>query len=120
MTDQENKPASTGLPAATAVKLVELVNYGEDAIVSRTLAKSKAGTMTVFAFDRGQSLSEHTAPFDAFVTALEGTIELTIGGQPVVAQTGETVLMPANIPHAVDAPARMKMLLVLFRDGGAA
>jgi len=112
--------ASTGLPPARVVALAQLVSYGEDAIVSRTLAKGKAGTMTVFAFDRGQSLSEHTAPFDAFVTVLEGRAAITIAGAELEVCAGQTVLMPANAPHAVDAPEPMKMLLVMFRDGGSA
>lgn len=118
-TDNPNR-SSTALPPARALDLAGLVSYGEAAIVSRTLAKGKAGTMTVFAFDRGQSLSEHTAPFDAYVTVLEGQVKLTIGGVEVAAGTGQTVLMPANVPHAVEAPEPMKMLLVMFRDGGAA
>lgn len=97
-------------------QLEQLVAYGEDAIVSRTLAKGSAGTLTVFAFDQGQELSEHSAPFDAFVTVLEGKGVLVIDGKEVVASKGQTVLMPANIPHAVKASQRFKMSLVMLKN----
>lgn len=117
MSDSERpKQSPSGLPPAHPVELAGLVSYGEAAIVSRTLAKGKSGTMTVFAFDRGQSLSEHTAPFDAYVTILEGQTVLTIAGEEITASAGQTVLMPANVPHAVEAPEPMKMLLVMFRE----
>lgn len=103
------------LPPARPVRLGEVVAYAPGAIVSRTLAKTKGGTLTVFAFDAGQELSEHTAPFDAFVTVLEGSVELAIGGEAVIAEAGETVLMPANVPHAVKGRERFKMLLAMVR-----
>jgi quercetin dioxygenase-like cupin family protein len=103
------------LPPAKPFRLVDEVAYSPGAVVSRTIARNKGGTLTLFAFDAGQELSEHTAPFDAFVTVLDGAAELIIGGKPVPAQTGETVLMPANVPHAVKAPARFKMLLAMVR-----
>ncbi|MBW2732003.1 MAG: cupin domain-containing protein [Deltaproteobacteria bacterium] len=103
-------------PPSEAKSLTELVEYGEAAVVSRTLRKSKAGTLTVFAFDAGQGLSEHSAPFDAYVQVLEGRTVLVIGGERVEAQAGELVLMPADIPHAVEAPERFKMLLTMVRD----
>ncbi len=106
---------SKGMPASEAVKLAELVDYGEGAVVSRTLAKNDAGTLTVFAFDEGQELSEHSAPFDALVQILDGDVELTIGGESVPATAGQAVLMPANIPHAVKATSRFKMLLTMIR-----
>lgn len=109
---QENAGA---VEASQAHALAQLVAYGEGAVVSRTLAKGKAGTLTVFAFDAGQELSEHSAPFDAWVQVLDGEVMLTIGGEPVVAKTGEIVCMPANVPHAVNATVRMKMLLTMFR-----
>jgi quercetin dioxygenase-like cupin family protein len=95
--------------------LAELVEYAPGAVVSRTLAKSEAGTLTVFAFDRGEALSEHTTPFDAYVQVLDGRAELVIGGESVFPQAGETVVMPANVPHAVKASQRFKMLLTLLR-----
>jgi len=114
MTEEKAKPRS-GIDPAVPFQLAELVEYGEGAVVSRTIAKSKAGTMTVFAFDAGEELSEHTAPFDAFVHILDGEAKLTIDGQDVIAKTGQIVLMPAKIPHAVHAASRFKMLLVLIR-----
>ncbi len=106
---------SAALPPATAVRLGEELTYVPGSVVSRTLARNKGGSLTLFAFDAGQELSEHTAPFDAFVQVLDGSVELTIGGQQVVASTGETVLMPAGIPHAVRARERFKMLLSMVR-----
>ncbi len=102
-------------PAAQAVKLAELVEYANVSIVSRTLTGNDAGTMTLFAFDAGQALSEHSAPFDAFVQVLDGEAELIIGGKKIATRTGETVLMPANIPHAVKAVQKFKMLLTMIR-----
>lgn len=111
------KPASKGeWPAATAFALADLVSYQDGAVVSRTLAKSSGGTVTLFAFDKDQALSEHAAPFDALVIVVDGRVDLTIGGKPVPARAGETVLMPANVPHAVSAPERFKMLLVMLRE----
>ena len=114
MTDATHE--SQTLPAAVAVDLATLVSYQEGAVVSRTLVKKKACTVTAFAFDAGQSLSEHTAPFDAIVQVLDGAVELVIGGKAVEATAGQTVLMPANIPHAVNAKARFKMLLLMVRE----
>ena len=102
--------------AAKALRLAELVDYAPGAVVSRTLQKGPAGTLTVFAFDEGQELSEHSAPFDAWVSVLDGEVLLTIGGAPVPAKTGETVLMPADIPHAVRATTPFKMLLIMIKD----
>ncbi len=104
------------LPPASPLELAALVAYQDGGIVSRTLLKTGGGTLTVFAFDAGQSLSEHTAPFDALVQVLDGEVELVIGGKPVPAKAGQTVLMPANVPHAVNATTRLKMLLTMIRD----
>ena len=114
-TQQDLKAVSGALDPATPVRLDKLVDYAPGAVVSRTLAKSGAGTLTVFAFDAGEELSEHTAPFDAYVQNLDGKVELTIDGKAVHPAVGETVLMPANIPHAVLAVERFKMLLILIR-----
>jgi quercetin dioxygenase-like cupin family protein len=103
------------LSGAEAVSVGDLVSYAEGAIVSRTLVENAAGTVTLFAFDAGQTLSEHSAPFDALVHVLDGEAELTIGGQPVRATAGQLVLMPAHVPHAVQASARFKMLLTMLR-----
>jgi quercetin dioxygenase-like cupin family protein len=103
------------LPPAHPVRLDGEVSYVAGSIVSRTLAKAPGGSITLFAFDAGQELSEHTAPFDAFVQVLDGAVELTIGGERITAKPGETVLMPAGIPHAVRAPEPFKMLLSMVR-----
>lgn len=108
------RPASA-VPAAAVMDLAGLVDYAPGAIVSRTLAEGGSGTLTLFAFDAGQKLSEHSAPFDAFVQVLDGRAELTIGGKPVTAAAGQLVLMPANVPHAVLAGQRFKMLLTMLR-----
>ncbi len=115
MTDEQGQPGQ--LPPAQALDLAGLVEYAEGAIVSRTVAESGAGTLTLFAFDGGQSLSEHSAPFDALVVVLDGRAELTIAGQVVAAEAGQLVVMPANVPHAVRAPQRFKMLLIMLRAG---
>jgi quercetin dioxygenase-like cupin family protein len=109
-------PEASSLPPAEPVELATLVAYQKGGVVSRTLVKKNAGTLTVFAFDQGQALSEHTAPFDAIVQVLDGEAELVIGGKPVPAKTGQTVLMPANVPHAVNAITRFKMLLIMVRE----
>jgi len=109
-------PEQTGLPPAQPVELSTLVTYQTGAVVSRTLVKKNGGTVTVFAFDAGQALSEHTAPFDAIVQVLDGEVELVIGGKSVPAQAGQTVLLPAGIPHAVNAITKFKMLLIMVRE----
>ena len=103
------------MPPAQALALAELVDYGAGAVVSRTVHKSQAGTISLFAFDQGEGLSEHSAPFDAYVQILDGEADLTIGGQPVHAVTGQAVRMPANVSHGLHAPVRFKMLLVMIR-----
>ena len=103
------------LVPAQAVELAGEVDYVAGSVVSRTFAKKPAGTITLFAFDKGQGLSEHSAPYDAFVQVVDGVGTLRIGGKEVVAKAGEIVLMPANIPHAVHANERFKMLLVMLR-----
>src|SRR3974377_162905 len=108
--------AKSELPAAEIARVAELVNYQPGAVVSRTLLKRPAGTVTVFAFDEGQGLSEHTAPFDALVQVLEGSAEITVSGKPLQARTGDVILLPANQPHAVKANTRFKMLLTMIRS----
>jgi quercetin dioxygenase-like cupin family protein len=104
------------LPGATPVSPLSLTAYQEGAVVSRTLLKRSGGTVTLFAFDEGQALSEHTAPFDAVAYVLEGEALITIAGTPITVRNGEMVLMPANQPHAVNAPSRFKMLLTMLRS----
>ena len=105
------------MPGAVPVGPLALTEYQDGAVVSRTLLKRGGGTVTLFAFDQGQALSEHTAPFDAIAYVLEGEALITIAGMPVTVRSGEMVLMPANQPHAVNAPARFKMLLTMLRSG---
>lgn len=101
---------------AEPVLLKDSIEYASGSVVSKTLIDKKTGTLTLFAFDAGQGLSEHTAPFDAVVQILDGEAEITIGGKAVVASTGALVIMPANIPHAVRAHQRFKMLLTMIRE----
>ena len=115
MTEPSPERPKGALEPSEPTRLAELLDYAPGAVVSRTLVKSKAGTLTVFAFDQGEELSEHTTPFDAHVQLLDGRAELVIGGRSVFPQTGETVLMPANVPHAVKAIERFKMLLIMIR-----
>lgn len=96
--------------------LIGITEYQNNAIVSKELLKQPNGRIVAFAFDEGQELSEHTAPFDAFVTILEGGATITIGGAPIDLSQGEAVLMPANIPHAVKANGRFKMMLCMVRS----
>lgn len=99
----------------TAFHLANFVDYSDDSVVSKTLLKKTTGNITLFAFDAGQGLSEHTAPFDAVVYILDGQARITIGGQPRSVSQGEMLIMPANIPHALHAEKRFKMLLVMIR-----
>ena len=103
------------MPGAAPVAPLSLAAYQDGAVVSRTLLKRGGGTVTLFAFDEGQSLSEHTAPFDAIAQVLEGEALITIAGVPLTVRAGDMVLMPASQPHAVHAPARFKMLLTMIR-----
>ncbi len=98
-----------------AIKLVSLVNYQPGSIVSRTIIDKKVGTVTLFAFDKGQGLSEHTAPYDALVHILDGEAEIVISGNPLNVKQGDMVIMPANAPHALKAIKRFMMLLIMIR-----
>ena len=108
-------PRKVHVEAATPFKLAEMTQYQSGAIVSRTLLQEESGTLTVFAFDAGQALSEHTVPFNAFIQVLDGEAEITIGGRPLLVQTGEIVLMPGGVSHKVRAVQRFKMLLSMFK-----
>ncbi|MFH1477164.1 MAG: cupin domain-containing protein [Verrucomicrobiota bacterium] len=101
---------------AHAIGLNDLADYAAGSVVSRTLIDKQVGTLTLFAFDAGQGLSEHTAPYDAVVQILDGEAELVIAGQPVKARAGELVIMPSGVPHAVRAVQRFKMLLTMIRE----
>ena len=111
----ETKPKPSVLGAETA-KVADLVSYQEDSIVSHEILKKPTGTVTVFAFDEGQGLSEHTAPFDALVQVLEGEVEISIAGKLHRVQAGEMILMPAHQPHALKALQRYKMILTMIRS----
>lgn len=104
------------IPAAEALSLSDLIATTEGGIASRVLAKNGGGNLTLFAFDRGQGLSEHTTPFDALVMVLDGELALTIGGTAVTATPGTIVRMPAHVPHAVDATVASRMLLIMLRE----
>lgn len=97
------------------LSMQSLVTPTPQGIASRVLAKAPGGNVTLFAFDAGQGLTEHTSPFDALVMVLEGALTLTIGGVPLRAEPGTIVRMPADVPHAVDAPVAARMLLIMLR-----
>jgi quercetin dioxygenase-like cupin family protein len=99
-----------------AQNLEELISYQQGAVVSRTLIDKKAGTVTLFAFDENQGLSEHTAPYDALVLVLDGEVEVTIAGTPIRLKKGEATIMPANKPHALTAKTKFKMLLTMIKS----
>ncbi|RKY10810.1 MAG: cupin domain-containing protein [Planctomycetota bacterium] len=101
---------------AQAQDLTSLVEYAKNSVVSRTITDKTAGTVTVFAFDAGQGLSEHQAPFDATVVVLDGAACITIGGEEVRARAGQIVIMPANVPHAVRAEEPFKMMLIMIKQ----
>jgi quercetin dioxygenase-like cupin family protein len=101
---------------AKASNLSDLIAYQEGSVVSRTIIDKKAGTVTLFAFDEKQGLSEHTAPYDALVYILDGEVEMTIAGKPLNLKAGEMTIMPSNKPHALSAKTRFKMLLVMIKS----
>jgi quercetin dioxygenase-like cupin family protein len=101
-------------PKSQILKLADLVSYQEGSVVSRQITKADAGNVTLFAFDAGQELSEHTAPFDALVHLLEGEVEIHISGKPYMLNAGDAIIMPANEPHAVKAKTKFKMLLTMI------
>jgi quercetin dioxygenase-like cupin family protein len=109
--EQDPRPA-----LATPSSILGLLDYQEGAVVSRTLIKKATGTLTLFAFDEGEGLSEHTTPHDAVVQVLDGTVEIFIGGTPHRVGTGEGLLLPGGIPHALTAVTRFKMLLTMIRE----
>lgn len=99
----------------TALTMSDLVAYGDGAVVSKTLIDKKVGTVTLFSFDAGQGLSEHTVPYDAFVQVVDGEAEVTIEGTPHTVTAGQMIIMPANRPHELKAVKPFKMLLVMIR-----
>jgi quercetin dioxygenase-like cupin family protein len=109
------KTGDAGRAFAQPVKFADLIDYQDGSVVSRTIIDKETGTVTLFAFEKGQGLSEHTAPFDALVHILDGEAEVTISGKPFLLAAGEMVIMPANEPHALKAVARFKMVLTMVR-----
>ena len=103
------------LPNSQVVNMAELVNYQDGSVVSRQITKAEAGNVTLFAFDKDQGLSEHTAPFDALVHVLEGEAQVTISGKAFDLRAGDAIVMPANEPHALKAIQKFKMLLTMIR-----
>lgn len=102
-------------PKSEILNLTSLAKYQTGAVVSRQITKAEGGNVTLFAFDEGQELSEHTAPFDALVHVLEGEAEIKISGKPSLLKAGEAIIMPANQPHAVKAEKKLKMLLTMIK-----
>ena len=100
---------------AKAINLMNFVEYQKGSVVSREIVSQKTGTLTLFAFDEGQGLSEHTAPFDASVYCLDGEVEVTISGNPIRLKAGEMIIMPAHQSHALEASTRFKMLLIMVK-----
>jgi quercetin dioxygenase-like cupin family protein len=115
MTGKEEKAGVLPACLGKAQTSVELIEYSKDSIVSKTILDKSAGTITLFAFDEGQRLTEHTAPYDAVVQVLDGKAQVTIGGEDKKVLAGQTIIMPANVPHAVNAEEKFKMLLTMIR-----
>jgi len=111
--DIENKTGNTLI--AESAEMAALVDYQSGTVVSRTIIERNTGTVTLFAFDKGQGLSEHTAPFDALVHIIDGEADITISGRSIRMKAGEVVIMPANEPHALKAVERFKMMLVMIK-----
>lgn len=101
--------------AGQALNVAELIGYQDGAVVSRTIADKPVGTVTVFAFDEGQGLSEHTAPYDAIVHIIDGEVDVTISGNVLRARAGEIVIMPAGEPHSLKSVTKFKMILIMIR-----
>lgn len=108
--------SQSGAPKAVRIPMQEHIEYAEGGIVSKTLLDKKAGTLTLFAFDAGQGLSEHTSPYDATVQVVEGNLAICIGSENVEAGAGDLVIMPASVPHSLRAVSRCKMLLIMIRE----
>ena len=114
--NSEQRQNKGEMPIADVVGLIDLVHYQDGSVVSRTIVKRSTGTVTLFAFDEGQGLSEHTAAFDALAHVLEGEVEITVSGRALRTTAGEAVLLPANQPHALKALSKFKMVLTMIRS----
>ena len=113
--NENTQDNNTNNLAAKSIKLIDLISYQEGSVVSREIIQKKTGTVSIFAFDEGQGLSEHTAPFDALVFCLDGEVEVTISGKAIRLKEGEMVIMPAHEPHALKALKKFKMMLIMIR-----
>ena len=113
--DPNNKKPGAEVTAAKAMRLIDLADYQEGSVVSRTVIDKEKGTVTFFAFDEGQGLSEHTAPFDALLYLLDGEAEVVISGKTLHCKKGDMVIIPANEPHALRAVKKFKMILTMIR-----
>lgn len=102
-------------PIASVFQPNASIDYSEGGVISKQVMKNAAGNVTLFSFDKGQGLSEHTAPFNALVQIIDGEAEIRIGGQPFILRTGESIIMPANVPHALHAVERFKMILTMIK-----
>lgn len=111
MKEQEQKN-----PGPEVLRLEDMVSYQDGSVISREIVRKSTGTVTIFAFDEGQGLSEHTAPFDALVYVVDGNVEITISGKPYTLTEGDTIMLPAGQPHALKALSKFKMLLVMIRS----
>lgn len=116
MTDRNDEISILQNCVSNPQDTLQLVDYTENSIVSKTILDKPAGTITLFAFDAGQELSEHTAPYNAVVQVLDGTARLSIGGQIVSVSAGQVIIMPANVPHGVSAQEKFRMLLTMIRS----
>ncbi len=115
MSDEKHKATVLQACLGKGQGLANLVEYAENSIVSKTILDKSVGTITLFAFDKGQRLSEHQAPYDAVVQVIDGAAQLTIGGEDVNVLAGQIIIMPGNVPHAVAAEEKFKMLLTMIR-----
>ena len=115
MTGEKKSASVLDSCVARAQGLTDLVAYSDDSIVSKTILDKPAGTVTLFAFDKGQKLSEHTTPYDAIVQVIDGKAVITIAGEGKEVSGGQIIIMPGNVPHAVAAKERFKMLLIMIR-----
>jgi quercetin dioxygenase-like cupin family protein len=113
--NRETMTKPGNLPSAEAIAAAALLQYQAGAVVSRIVLKHAAGSVTVFAFDQGQGLTEHTSPFDALAFVLEGEVEIRVAGKPIAAKAGDLIWMPANQPHGLTAKTQFKMMLTILR-----
>jgi|ERR1035437_2357981 quercetin dioxygenase-like cupin family protein len=112
----EGLKINTGSEHSTVFNYADSVAYQSDAVVSKTIVKKETGTITVFAFGKGQGLSEHSAPFDAIIQIVDGSAEVFINKKPFIVKTGQTIILPANIPHAVQSITDFKMVLTMIKS----